>query len=163
RRQVGQVRAGLLPVGPVARPGGPRPIPAAVHQPFGRGNATSFGPRLPGKRATGSGPLSKAVRTCGRLPSSASSVGEPIPWGRPLILVNGHSYWPVGADSAQVRQVGRVLDRVKALEPGTSVIACGDFNATPGSGAITLMRQTFASAHQARHGREPDFTCPTPL
>ena len=25
------------------------------------------------------------------------------------------------------------------------------------------MRQTFASAYQARHGREPDFTCPTPL
>ncbi len=83
--------------------------------------------------------------------------------GHPVVLVNGHYYWPVGAHSAQVKQVGRVLDRVKALDPATSVIACGDFNATPGSRAITLMRQTFASAHQARHGREPDFTCPTPL
>ncbi len=83
--------------------------------------------------------------------------------GRPVVLVNGHYYWPVGAHSAQVRQVGRVLDRVKALDPGTSVIVCGDFNATPGSRAIKLMRQTFASAHQDRHGREPDFTCPTPL
>ena len=25
------------------------------------------------------------------------------------------------------------------------------------------MRQSFASAHEARHGREPDYTCPTPL
>ncbi len=25
------------------------------------------------------------------------------------------------------------------------------------------MRQVFVSAHQARHGGEPDFTCPTPL
>jgi endonuclease/exonuclease/phosphatase family metal-dependent hydrolase len=83
--------------------------------------------------------------------------------GRPVVLVNGHYYWPVGAHRAQVKQVGRVLDRVKALDAGTTVIACGDFNATPGSRAIALMRQTFASAHQARHGREPDFTCPTPL
>ena len=33
--QVGQVRADPLPVGPVARPGGPRPEPAAVDQPVG--------------------------------------------------------------------------------------------------------------------------------
>ena len=52
---------------------------------------------------------------------------------------------------------------MKALDPGTSVIACGDFNATPGSPAIALMRRTFASAHEARHGREPEYTCPTPL
>jgi endonuclease/exonuclease/phosphatase family metal-dependent hydrolase len=77
--------------------------------------------------------------------------------------VNGHYYWPVGAHSAQVRQVEQVLGRVKALDPGTSVIACGDFNATPGSRAITLMRQAFDSAHRVRHGREPDLTYPTPL
>jgi endonuclease/exonuclease/phosphatase family metal-dependent hydrolase len=83
--------------------------------------------------------------------------------GCPVVLVNGHYYWPVGAHSAQVRQLARVLDRVKALDPGTSVIACGDFNATPGSRAITLMSQTFDSAHRVRHGREPEFTCPTGL
>jgi endonuclease/exonuclease/phosphatase family metal-dependent hydrolase len=83
--------------------------------------------------------------------------------GRAVVLVNGHYYWPVGAHSAQVRQLARVLDRVKALDPGTSVIACGDFNATPGSRAIALMSQTFHSAHRVRHGREPKFTCPTDL
>jgi endonuclease/exonuclease/phosphatase family metal-dependent hydrolase len=83
--------------------------------------------------------------------------------GRPVVLVNGHYYWPAGAHSAQVRQVGRVLDRVKALDLGTSVIACGDFNATPGSRAIDLMSQSFDSAHRVHHGREPGFTCPTAL
>ncbi len=83
--------------------------------------------------------------------------------GSPVVLVNGHYYWPVGAHGAQVRQVGRVLDRVKGLGPGPAVIVCGDFNATPGSRAVALMRETFVSAYQARHGREPDFTCPTPL
>jgi endonuclease/exonuclease/phosphatase family metal-dependent hydrolase len=83
--------------------------------------------------------------------------------GRPVVLINGHYYWPVGAHSSQVKQVGLVLDRVKALEPGTSVIVCGDFNATPGSRAIALMYQAFDSAHRVRHGHEPGFTCPTAL
>jgi endonuclease/exonuclease/phosphatase family metal-dependent hydrolase len=82
---------------------------------------------------------------------------------RPVVLVNGHYHWLPGAHAARVRQVGRVLDRLKALDPGTAVIACGDFNGTPGSPAIALMGQAFVSAHEARHGREPDFTCPTTL
>jgi endonuclease/exonuclease/phosphatase family metal-dependent hydrolase len=78
-------------------------------------------------------------------------------------LVNGHYYWPVGAHSAQVKQVARVLDRIESFGPGSAFIVCGDFNATPDCQSIALMRRTFVSAHQARHGREPDFTCPTPL
>ncbi len=80
-----------------------------------------------------------------------------------VFLVNGHYYWPVGAHSAQVKQVGRVLDRIRSLDPGSVVIVCGDFNATPVCRSIALMRQTFLSAHEARNGREPAFTCPTPL
>jgi endonuclease/exonuclease/phosphatase family metal-dependent hydrolase len=83
--------------------------------------------------------------------------------GRPVVLVNGHYYWPTGLHGARVRQVTRVLDAVKALDPGTSVIACGDFNATPGSPAIDLLSRNLVSAHEARHGREPEYTCPTPL
>jgi endonuclease/exonuclease/phosphatase family metal-dependent hydrolase len=83
--------------------------------------------------------------------------------GRPVVLVNGHYYWPAGLHGARVRQVARVLDAVKALDPGTSVIACGDFNATPRSPAIALMRRTLVSAHEARHAREPEYTCPTLL
>ena len=64
---------------------------------------------------------------------------------------------------ARVRQVQRVLDHVKGLDPETAVIACGDFNGTPGSPAINLIRQTLVSAHEVHHGTEPAFTCPTPL
>jgi endonuclease/exonuclease/phosphatase family metal-dependent hydrolase len=85
------------------------------------------------------------------------------PGGRPVAFVNGHFYWPPGAHSARVRQVERLIAWVKDLEPETPVIVCGDFNATPGSRAIALMRRSFVSAHEAAHGREPEFTCPTPL
>ena len=83
--------------------------------------------------------------------------------GHTVVLVNGHYFFPVGAHEAQVKQVTRVLDRLRSLEPGTSVIVCGDFNATPTSRAVALIRQSMTSAHLDRHGREPDFTCPTPL
>jgi endonuclease/exonuclease/phosphatase family metal-dependent hydrolase len=83
--------------------------------------------------------------------------------GRPLVFVNGHYYWLPGADAARLRQVERLLDWLRAFPPDTPVIACGDFNGTPESRAIALMRQYFASAHVTRHGREPDYTCPTPL
>jgi endonuclease/exonuclease/phosphatase family metal-dependent hydrolase len=83
--------------------------------------------------------------------------------GQSVVLVNGHYYWPVGAHSPQARQVGLVLDRVGSFDPGTAVIVCGDFNATPKCRSIALMRRDFISAHQACHGREPDSTCPTPL
>lgn len=83
--------------------------------------------------------------------------------GRRVLFVNGHYYWPPTLHAARVRQVERVLDRVKALDWETAVIACGDFNGTPDSPAIALMRRALGSAHEARHGREPEATFPTPL
>jgi endonuclease/exonuclease/phosphatase family metal-dependent hydrolase len=81
----------------------------------------------------------------------------------PVVFVNGHYHWLPGAHAARVRQVERVLDRVRGLDPGTSVVACGDFNGTPGSPAIALLSCTLVSAHETLHGREPDYTCPTPM
>jgi endonuclease/exonuclease/phosphatase family metal-dependent hydrolase len=83
--------------------------------------------------------------------------------GSSVVFCNGHYHWPPGAHAARVRQVGRILERVERLDLGVAVIACGDFNGTPGSPAIAAMRRTFASAHEAHHGKEPDYTCPTPL
>jgi endonuclease/exonuclease/phosphatase family metal-dependent hydrolase len=88
--------------------------------------------------------------------------------GRPVVLINGHYYWHALhwhrlVHGARILQVARVLDAVQALDPGTSVVACGDFNASPGSPAIALLTRTLISAHAAHHGREPDYTCPTPL
>src|SRR5947208_599929 len=82
---------------------------------------------------------------------------------RPVVLVNGHYHWFPGGHGARVRPGGRGLGRGGALGPAAAVVACGDYNGTPGSPAIALMRRSFASAHEARHGREPEFTCPTPL
>jgi endonuclease/exonuclease/phosphatase family metal-dependent hydrolase len=83
--------------------------------------------------------------------------------GCPLVFVNGHFYWPPAVHGARVRQVRRLLAWVATVAPGMPVIVCGDFNATPGSPAIALMKETFASAHEAAHGCEPRYTCPTPL
>jgi endonuclease/exonuclease/phosphatase family metal-dependent hydrolase len=83
--------------------------------------------------------------------------------GRPIVFINGHYHWLPGAHGPRVRQVERVLRRADAFLPDIPVIACGDFNGLPGSPAIALMRHSFASAHEAVHGLEPDFTCPTAL
>jgi endonuclease/exonuclease/phosphatase family metal-dependent hydrolase len=82
--------------------------------------------------------------------------------GRPVVA-NTHLYWPPAAHPTRVRQVERLLDWLAAAEPDTPVVVCGDFNATPGSRAIDLMKRSFASAHEAVHGHEPEYTCPTPL
>ncbi len=83
--------------------------------------------------------------------------------GRSVLFVNGHYHWLPGVHGPRVRQVERVLHRAEAFLPDIPVVACGDFNGLPGSPAIDLMRRSFASAHESFHGREPDFTCPTPL
>ena len=84
------------------------------------------------------------------------------PGGRPLTLVNTHLYWWPSESSERAKQVRLLLDWLGDLS-GRAIVVCGDFNGTPGSGAIEMMRQQFVSAYAARHGREPDYTCPTPL
>jgi endonuclease/exonuclease/phosphatase family metal-dependent hydrolase len=83
--------------------------------------------------------------------------------GRPVVAANAHLCWPPGVHGPRVRQVGRLLAWLASIAPGAAAVVCGDFNATPGSRAVTLMKRTFTSAHEAGHGREPEFTCPTPL
>jgi endonuclease/exonuclease/phosphatase family metal-dependent hydrolase len=83
--------------------------------------------------------------------------------GHPVILVNGHFYWPPGVQGARVRQVELLLAWVASNAPCSPVILCGDFNATPESQAIVRVKRSFASAHEAAHGCDPAYTCPTPL
>src|SRR5262249_52258562 len=83
--------------------------------------------------------------------------------GRPVVLVNGHLYWPPGVHGARVRQAERLLAWIASMTPLDPVVVCGDFNATPGSRAIALMKETFTSAHEAAHGCEPRYTCTTSL
>jgi endonuclease/exonuclease/phosphatase family metal-dependent hydrolase len=80
-----------------------------------------------------------------------------------VAFINGHFFWLPGVHGARVRQVRRLLSWIDTLAPSSRVIVCGDFNATPISPPIRLMKEKFVSAHEAVHGCEPKYTCPTPL
>jgi endonuclease/exonuclease/phosphatase family metal-dependent hydrolase len=80
-----------------------------------------------------------------------------------LVFCNGHYYWHPGTHPERDKQMQRLLDWLGRLALKTPVVAVGDFNGTPETSAIALMRQHFVSAYAANHGREPDYTCPTPL
>jgi endonuclease/exonuclease/phosphatase family metal-dependent hydrolase len=80
-----------------------------------------------------------------------------------LVVVNVHLHWWPGESNERNRQVRLIFDWLKDCLPDRAVVVCGDFNGTPESTAIQLMRQRFTSAYAARHGREPEYTCPTPL
>jgi endonuclease/exonuclease/phosphatase family metal-dependent hydrolase len=83
--------------------------------------------------------------------------------GQPIVLCNGHYYWYPGSHPGRDIQVQQVLDWLGQLLPDLPVVAVGDFNGTPETSAIALMRQQFTSAYAAHHGQEPSYTCPTPL
>jgi endonuclease/exonuclease/phosphatase family metal-dependent hydrolase len=81
----------------------------------------------------------------------------------PLILVNGHFYWKQGESESRREQVELLLDYLDLQPAELPVLVVGDFNSEPGMPSIDLMRRYFDSAHRAVHGKEPDFTYPTPL
>jgi endonuclease/exonuclease/phosphatase family metal-dependent hydrolase len=83
--------------------------------------------------------------------------------GRSLVIANTHLYWQPGNSAVRLRQVGRIIRWLQDLPPEMPVIVCGDFNGTPETTALAVMRQHYRSAHAVIHGREPGFTCPTPL
>lgn len=83
--------------------------------------------------------------------------------GQSLVVVNAHLYWQPGESTQRTRQVQLMLEWLLNLPAETAIIVCGDFNGTPGSEAIQLMRKRFVSAYAAHHGSEPEYTCPTPL
>ncbi|MGK7925641.1 MAG: endonuclease/exonuclease/phosphatase family protein [Spirulina sp.] len=83
--------------------------------------------------------------------------------GCAIALCSGHYYWQPGPHRDRVAQVQRLLDWLGELPETTPTVALGDFNGIPEDPAIALMQTRFASAYPAHNGREPDYTCPTPL
>ncbi len=83
--------------------------------------------------------------------------------GHSLMVCNGHYYWHPGPTPRRVNQVQRVLDRLSSLPPEVPIVALGDFNGTPETPAIALMRSHFSSAYAMCHGGDPEYTSPTPL
>ena len=85
---------------------------------------------------------------------------------KPLLFVNGHFFWHPTDHDHRLQQVQLLKKWIRthlAQTPEAGVIVCGDFNGTPESRAITTMRQDFQSAYAVAHGREPYWTCPTPV
>lgn len=80
-----------------------------------------------------------------------------------LVVGNAHLLVRPWADRERTRQVRRLVDHLRAFGTGASLVACGDFNDEPGSPALIAAARELTSAHAAVHGREPEFTCPTPL
>ncbi|OLP15427.1 endonuclease/exonuclease/phosphatase [Leptolyngbya sp. 'hensonii'] len=85
------------------------------------------------------------------------------PAGQPLVFCNGHYYWYPGPHPERDQQIQLLLDWLGQLPSDLPIVAVGDFNGTPDTSAIALMRQHFTSAYAACHGEEPAYTCPTPL
>jgi endonuclease/exonuclease/phosphatase family metal-dependent hydrolase len=80
-----------------------------------------------------------------------------------LILVNVHLFWFPGKAKERLLQVDRIFTWLDNFSPDASVIICGDFNSPPESPTIQKVEQRFFSAYKVKHGKEPDFTVPTPL
>lgn len=85
---------------------------------------------------------------------------EIAPARQPFVFCNGHYYWHPGTHPERDKQIQLLLNWLPTQMPVTAV---GDFNGTPETSAIELMRRHFVSAYADFHGQEPDYTCPTPL
>jgi endonuclease/exonuclease/phosphatase family metal-dependent hydrolase len=82
---------------------------------------------------------------------------------RALIFSNGHYYWQPGSTEERIKQIQLLLNWLGNLPSDIPIITVGDFNATPDTPEMELMRQQFSSAYAKHHGQEPEYTCPTPL
>ncbi|BAY21075.1 hypothetical protein NIES2100_08200 [Calothrix sp. NIES-2100] len=82
---------------------------------------------------------------------------------RPLIFCNGHYYWYPGSTPERMKQIQLLVGWLGKLSPEIPIIAVGDFNATPDTPEIAFIREKFTSAYANYHGKEPEYTCPTPL
>lgn len=83
--------------------------------------------------------------------------------GQKMVFVNGHFYWHLLNTQARMKQVRLLLERLDVYAGSLPVVVCGDYNSTPGTAAIQLMKTRFRSAFADRHNREPIYTFPTPL
>lgn len=85
---------------------------------------------------------------------------------QPVLFANGHFYWQPGESDKRLGQVERFqewLAEAAARLGDPAIVVCGDFNALPEYKSIQKMRSRFTSAYAAIHGREPEYTSPTPL
>ena len=90
----------------------------------------------------------------------AQHVRVGTPGGEAFDFYNTHL--ATGDDVLRSAQARRILSWMQA-RPGSAKALVGDFNATPRSATVRLLREHLRSAYAAVHGREPPRTVPTTL
>ncbi|MGB2696090.1 MAG: endonuclease/exonuclease/phosphatase family protein [Dehalococcoidia bacterium] len=80
-----------------------------------------------------------------------------------LDFYNTHLHFPPEATEERVAQAKKLLAWSETWSGAAAKVIVGDFNAYTGEPTVALMKERFASAHEAVHGREPDKTWPTPV
>lgn len=85
-----------------------------------------------------------------------------LPGGNQLDMYNTHLHHTGEGGDLRLKQAQALLAWMER-QGSTPRILVGDLNATPGSRAITLLRQTLRSGFVEVHGTEPPRTSPAPL
>ena len=82
--------------------------------------------------------------------------------GQEIGFVNTHLHHePLQSEEIRFPQAEYVLNW--AVSQRHPCIIVGDFNAQPYSSTIKMMKEKYRSAFEVFHGKEPEFTWPTPL
>jgi endonuclease/exonuclease/phosphatase family metal-dependent hydrolase len=84
---------------------------------------------------------------------------------RPFVFVNTHLHFPPEAKQERVEQAEAMLAWLDRDARALPTVIVGDFNAyaEPPEPVLGIMKQRFRSAHEAKHGREPEKTWTTPV
>ncbi len=84
---------------------------------------------------------------------------------QPFVFVNTHLHHPPEAQQERVQQLEYLLAWLDRDIRRLPTVIVGDFNsyAEPPEPAVQLMKSRFRSAHEAKHGREPEKTWTTPV
>lgn len=80
-----------------------------------------------------------------------------------IVICNGHYYWYPGSHKKRNKQIKLMLDWLSEFDDQIPVISVGDFNGTPETSGIKLIKEKYQSAYEVYHGIEPEYTCPTLL
>ncbi|TAE55739.1 MAG: endonuclease/exonuclease/phosphatase family protein [Nostocales cyanobacterium] len=80
-----------------------------------------------------------------------------------FVICNGHYFWYPGSHKKRNQQIKLMLNWLSEFGEEIPVISVGDFNGTPDTSGIKLIKEKYRSAYEVYHGSEPEYTCPTML
>ncbi|MCL4267121.1 MAG: endonuclease/exonuclease/phosphatase family protein [Anaerolineae bacterium] len=96
----------------------------------------------------------------GRLALRANII---LPDHQTLDFVTTHLHHVAHDREARQEQALRLVGWLRNIRPTPLQVIAGDFNETPDGPATQVMKQSFRSVYEMRHGREPLATFPTAL